>query len=234
MFKICMERRYTKMAKPKINVEKFGMPEPMEYSVYLNNEKDKVKYVKRIEQIIRSSNEYRDFIVYLKDYVDMNHCAFFNAMSNEPGTKVRIEIHHDPLTLFDIVAIVVAKYEKEGIPLNDLYIAEEVLDLHYRNMVGLIPVSKSIHQAVHYGDDIVIPLQLIYGDWTKFLDEYSDYMDEDDPICESIISKLERRKNETRDIVNDIKNALEPKYTYIEVDGFELPKKVFVEGHEVA
>ena len=222
------------MAKPIIKEEKFGRPDPMEYAVYLSSDKDRVKYAKRIERMIRSSNEYRDYIVYLKDYVNMNHCAFFDSMENEAGQKFRIEVHHDPLTLFDIVAIVIMKYEKEGIPMNDLYIAEEVMDLHYRNMVGLIPLSKSIHQAVHYGDDIVIPLQLIYGDWSKFLSDYQEYIDEDSPICEAIVSKLERRKDESMEIIKNIEDALTPKYTYIKVDGFELPKKVHVEGHEVA
>ena len=90
--------------------QKYSMPENMEYTVVLNTDKDHVKYSNRMEQIIRSSMEYRDYIAYLKEYVNMNHCAFFNNVENAQGSRVRIEIHHEPLTLFDIVKTVLNKH----------------------------------------------------------------------------------------------------------------------------
>lgn len=204
----------------------YETPEDMEYTTELNTEREKEKYIKRIEKEIRSSLEYRDYISFLKEYVDMKHCAFFNNVENEQGSKVRIEIHHEPLTLFDIVETVVNKFIDEGIPLNDLYISDEVMELHYTNKVGLIPLSKSVHQIVHNSNQIVIPLHLIYGNYKEFLEEYSDYLDE------SILDKIEKKIFETKNIQKEMVNKLTPTYVYVEVDGYMLPQKVEIESKE--
>ena len=41
------------------------------------SEKDKVKTVKTCERMIRSSLEYKDYIKFLKDYIDMTKCSFY-------------------------------------------------------------------------------------------------------------------------------------------------------------
>lgn len=212
-----------------IKFEKYATPDDMEYTTMLNSDRDKVKYIKRIEQIIRTSMEYRDYVNFLKDYVNMKHCAFFTNIENDAGSRVRIEIHHEPLTLFDIVQTVLNKHLEEGIPLNDLFIADEVIALHYKNQVGLVPLSKSIHQIVHHGNDLVIPLNLVYGDYKDFIDEYNDY------LSEEVVAKLERKINETKTInAEKIQEKLNPTYTYVEVDGFTLPQKVEIESKELA
>ena len=45
---------------------KISNPEEMEYNVVLNTDKDRVKYIKRVETVIRSSLEYKEYIKYLK------------------------------------------------------------------------------------------------------------------------------------------------------------------------
>ena len=214
---------------PQIRTDSFGNPDDMEYSVYMETDKAKSKFIKRCENMIRSSLEYRDYIAYLKDYLDMSHCAFFENVENGNGSRVKIEIHHEPLTLYDIVQTVLNKHQEEGIPINDLFIADEVMDLHYQNMVGLIPLSKSIHQIVHHGTDIVIPLSLVYGNYKKFIEEYQDYLDD------YVLDKLERKVNETKTIkVEQMQNTLSPTYVYVNVDGFELPQKVAIEKESIA
>lgn len=210
-----------------IKIEKYATPEEMEYNVTLTTDRDQVKFIKRIETVVRTSMEYRDYINFLKDYVNMKHCAFFNNIENSQGSKVRIEIHHEPLTLFDIVQTVLNKHLDEGIPINDLFIADEVMELHYKNQVGLIPLSKSVHQIVHNGTDIIIPLNMVYGEYAKFIEEYNDYLDE------SVVSKLERKINETKTINTEkIAGKLTPQYVYVEVDGFTFPQKVEIERQE--
>ncbi len=210
-----------------IKIEKYATPEEMEYNVTLATDRDQAKFIKRVETLVRTSMEYRDYINFLKDYVNMKHCAFFNNIENSQGNKVRIEIHHEPLTLFDIVQTVLNKHLDEGIPINDLFIADEVMELHYKNQVGLIPLSKSVHQIVHNGTDIIIPLNMVYGEYTKFIEEYNDYLDE------SVVSKLERKINETKTINTEkIADKLTPQYVYVEVDGFTFPQKVEIERQE--
>lgn len=216
------------MAKQSIRREKYGCPDDMEYSVVLNTERDKEKFIKRIENVVRASMEYRDYIAYLKEYVNMNQCAFFNNIENAQGSRVRIEVHHEPFTLFDIVKVVVNKFIEEAIPLNDLYIADEVMELHYNNKVGLIPLSKSIHQIVHNSNELVIPLNLVYGDYKSFLEEYNDYLDEE------LLDKLERKINQTKTIKQEMLDKLSPSYVYVEVDGYLLPKKVEIPSKEIS
>lgn len=211
-----------------IREEAFQKPMDMEYEIRLDSDRDKEKFIKRVEQMIRSSLEYRDYIAYLKENVDMTKCAFFNSVENRSDSKVRIEIHHEPLTLFDIVSVVLTKHMEEGIPINDLYIADEVMNLHYQNMVGLVPLSKSLHQIIHNSDEIIIPLNLVFGDYTGFLREYSDYLDE------HILDKMERKINETKHFTQDMADKLSPKFVYVNVDGFELPKKMVIEKPESA
>ena len=52
---------------------KLGSPDFVDYTVQLRSDKDRVKFVKRIEKIVRSSQEYKDYIAYLKENVDMTN-----------------------------------------------------------------------------------------------------------------------------------------------------------------
>ena len=146
-------------------------PITVDKSWVLLSDKDKIKFIKMVETICRSSIEYKQYIQYLKDEVDMTQCSFFQNINKKNGAKVSIEIHHEPFTLFDIVQIVTEKHIKEDIQINPLNVAEEVMKLHYRNLVGLIPLSVTVHELVHDGK-IFIPLQYLYGDYTKFIHEY--------------------------------------------------------------
>lgn len=190
------------------------IPEEMEYSPIINNEKDRVKFIKRCEKIIRSSLEYRAYIDFLKEHVDMNRCAFFQNVSSEDTKRVKIEIHHEPFTLYDYVAVVVDKFQSEGLPLNDLSISDEVMELHYNNLVGLVPLSKTIHEIIHNSNKIVIPLNMVYGDYASFLAS-SEY----EPYVEELYDKLESKINATKNLTKESFDALSKQFTYIEMDG---------------
>lgn len=200
-------------------IDKF---QPMDYSLTIGNEREKTKIIKRIERHIRSSLEYRDYIAFLRENVGMDACAFFNNINKDTSRSLRIEIHHTPFTLYDYVKIVVQKYMAEGIPLNDLYIAEEVMNLHYKNQVGLIPLSKTLHLIVHgeNADKLIIPAYMIFGDYKQFIEEYQDYMDDYD------FTKVEEMIKKTKELKEDSYEILEKKYDYLKVDGFEIPQKI--------
>lgn len=197
-----------------INRIKTVIPEDMEYNPILNTAKDRDKFIKRCEKIIRSSMEYRDYINFLKENVDMNRCAFFQSVTSEDTRRVKIEIHHEPFTLYDYVAVVVDKFQAEGLPLNDLMIADEVMELHYNNQVGLIPLSKTIHEVIHNSNKLFIPLNMVYGDYAGFLSskEYESYV-------EDLYDKLEVKLNATKNLTEESFEALKKEFTYIEMEG---------------
>ena len=168
--------------------------------------------------------EYRDYIFFLKENLDFSKCAFFPNI-DQKISKTKIEIHHEPFTLFDIVDVVLQKYIDEGYPINELYIAEEVMELHYRNMVGLIPLSVTIHQMIHpkkidNEKKIFIPLHMVYGGFRDFISEYAEYMDD------GIYEKFKRKLEETKNLTEEAFNALIKEFEYIEVEGFETAEKL--------
>ena len=106
---------------------------------------------------------------------------------------------------------------EEGLPLNELLMAEEVMKVHYSNMVGLIPLSKTLHLMVHgeNAEKVVIPAYMIFGNYKKFIEEYGDYMNDED------FKKIERLIQRTKEIKESDYKFLEQHYDYIEVDGFK-------------
>ena len=197
---------------------KLSSPESMDYYVPLNNAKDRHKFISRVEKIIRSSKEYRDYIQFLKEHVGLDRCIFFQNITNggeNKRSRISIEIHHEPFTLYDIVNVVLTKYQDEGLPINDLLIADEVLELHYANQVGLVPLSKTMHQMVHNSTKLIVPLNMCYGSYSEFLEKYEPYIDEE------LYEKLERKMNETAALTPESFEAIKKQFTYLDVDGVD-------------
>ena len=204
-----------------------------EYRVHLDSFKKRDKYVKKIERLIRSSMEYRDLIFFLKENLDFNKCAFFTHIENANGIKSRIEIHHEPFTLYDIVDTVVTKFEEEGMPLNDMYIADEAMELHYRNMVGLIPLSKTIHEMIHSSlktgsEKIFIPMNLVYGNFREFIKEYGEYIDD------SVYERYKYKIDKTKELTPESFKAILTEFEYLDVAEQGKLERLEVEGEMIA
>lgn len=224
-----MERRYTIMRTAKLenyknnqSIEKKKINEVPEIKrhVIILTDKDKVRLIKNIERIVRGSQEYKQYIGFLKKEIDMTHCSFFtNVKKTETTKKLSIEIHHEPFTLFDIVQIVTEKWIAEDKDANPLMIADEVMKLHYQGRVGLIPLSLTVHELIHEGK-LFIPLQNVYGNYISFLEEYEPYIDND------IQNILEVKLQMSRDANSQDLSILEKKFVYLEVDGMSFPQPV--------
>lgn len=151
--------------------------QPPTYGVNVFTDKEKVKFVEEVERVVRRSLEYRSYISYLKETMEMRSCSFFQNISNR-NRKFSIHIHHEPFTLFDLSLTVYNRFVREDLPLNYFLIAEEVMKLHYQNKVGLIPLSQTAHEAYHDGQ-LFIPLQSVYGNYLNFFREYEPYIELD-------------------------------------------------------
>jgi len=188
-------------------------------NVILMNDKDKIKLIKTIEKIIRGSQEYKQYVQYLRDEIDMTLCSFFNKISNKESKRISIEIHHEPFTLFDLTQIVLEKWIANEEDVNPIMIAEEVMRIHYRGQVGLIPLSITVHELVHNGK-IFIPLQNVYGDFISFLEEYDPYIPND------LKDILEVKLKMSKEIQALDMTLLEKKFIYLEVDGMTFPQPI--------
>lgn len=142
-------------------------------------DKQRKSIIMEIEKIVRSTPEYRSYIRYLKQELNMNKCEILqNVDAND--LKVSLELHHYPFTLFDIVATILDKHlilNADG-RFNEYDIAEECLLLHHKNKIGLIPLAGLPHDLYHAGK-LYIPLSRVYMNYKEFFEEYKLYMDDD-------------------------------------------------------
>ena len=212
------------MAKTKsefIKNVKLTMPPSMEYYTNISTDRDRHKFVNRVERIVRSSLEYRDYIQFLKENVGLDSCVFFqNVTSGNKRGRISIEMHHEPFTLYDIVNTVITKYQDEGIPINDLNIADEVMMLHYENKVGLVPLSKTAHQIVHNSTKLMVPINMCYGNYSQFLEDYEPY------ISDEMYDKLERKMEMTSNLTPESFEAITKEFTYLDVNGVDDVEKM--------
>ena len=49
------------------------------------------------------------------------------------------------------------------------------MELHFSNMVGLVPVSLTPHQLVH-SENLFVPMSIVYGNYETFFDQYKEYI----------------------------------------------------------
>ena len=144
---------------------------------YFINDGNKVELIKYFETLIRGSFEYSWFIDMLKKTLDVKSCVFFKGFSVTNGMK--LQFHHHPFTLFDYTEAVVNKLKADTedgfVYEND--VAREVARLHYKFMVGLVPLDPTSHQQVHDGV-LEIPPELVIGNYEKFFEEYNQWIPE--------------------------------------------------------
>ena len=208
----------SKMKSRPVKSIDLEIEEKPERPVYVfKSVKDRIKFIKTCEAMIRKSLEYKEYIKFLKDNMDMSHCEVLKNISNENGRHYTIEIHHEPFYLFDIVDTVITKREACGESTNPFDIAEEVMALHYDEKIGLIPLSKTAHELVH-SDRIFIPLQLIYQNYNKFYDEYEQYM------SQNLKEQIEMKVNISLKTSNILSDVMDPEFVYVNIDGFDFPE----------
>lgn len=158
----------------KINL--INIPE-FEFIVYdVNDEKEYEKYIKDVESQVRRSFEYRQFIRYLRETVGMNKCAFLQNVSNEETFDIKIELHHYPFSLRDIADIVFRKrsYYKESLEIQ--MVAKEVMECHYKLIVGLISLSETVHELAH-SHRLFIPVDHVIGRYKMFVELYKPFIE---------------------------------------------------------
>lgn len=195
---------------------------PFETELYdLDDDKDINHYFKDVEKDVRQSFEYRAFIKYIRENMNMDRCAFINGVSNEESFDIKIEIHHYPFSLRDIVEIVYKKraYYHESIDIS--MVAKEVMELHYKLIIGLIPLSETVHELAHNGR-LFIPADVVMGRYNVFVDYYK-------PFCApeqlEVLERIEKYTEEKTSYLYDTTVLEENRVQYnIEDNKYKLPE----------
>lgn len=205
--------------KPELNIVIDYLPEYDIEDYDLTNPKILQKFLMQIENICRKSRCYKKLIMFLKDQADMNKCSFYKNLNGISTSEIKIHIHHDPLTLYDIVNVIYNKRVQNHESLSEFQIAKEVMYNHYKMMVGLIPLSETVHELVHSGF-LFIPTNVIFGYYKNFIQEYEQYID---PGILQIL-KYNEKVTETYNFEKETK-VLTMNTVYIDTSGaYELPK----------
>ena len=198
-----------------------------QYDIY--DQKDYAKFIKDTETVCRTSFEYRQLIYYLRNTEGMNVCSILNNVTNVDSNKVKIEIHHGPLSLFDLCSAVIKKrlHKKESIDIFD--ISKEIMWLHYMGYVGLIPLSETIHELIHSGY-LFIPTNLYRGNWRKFVEVYYDYIAPDVldaiDVADEMTKEWLEDQSHQNNIVDNQLQILNLHNTYIKYNNIDRTKQI--------
>jgi hypothetical protein len=180
------------------NIEINDVPE-FECEIYnMEDEKDYEKFISDCERLVRRSFEYKALLKYLRDNCGMNKCAYYKDITNAEDFSIKIEIHHYPFSLYDIVDAVTKKRKYYGEYISLEAVSKEVMLLHYRTMVGLIPLSETVHELFH-NNKLFIPVDRVFGRYKLFVDYYSPFIDEKKLDA---LNRIEKYTAENSDILN--------------------------------
>jgi hypothetical protein len=139
------------------------------------NQKDFEKFSKKCERLIRVSPEYSEWTQYLREVLGFYSCN----ITGESNFQTTVEIHHHPFTLYDVVKCVIKEYLNGHKSFCSFDICRDVIELHYENIIGYIPLISSLHEKYHNGF-LLIPMELVHGDYKIFYERYHSYFDDDD------------------------------------------------------
>ena len=142
---------------------------------YFQDDANYTKFVKKCEQNVRSSKEYRIFISYIKNILGINFCMVSSSIYDTDAT---IEMHHGPIfTLYDITSVILNYFLKTGKKINTLRITDAILQEHFELRVQVVMLATTNHEAAH-NRDLFLNVKQGIGNLTEFLNLYKDYLDD--------------------------------------------------------
>ena len=109
--------------------------------------------------------------------------------------------------------------------INDLYITDEVMELHYNNKVGLIPLSATVHDMVH-NSYMFIPINKVRGFYRPFIESYYNHINPD------LLDAIDAAEQATKEELDKKRMELFNNHRiYVNVDGsYALPEKDRIKG----
>lgn len=160
------------------NLELFSDSYPFRLALRVRNfenETEYKKFVRNCEALIRRCGEYKLWRNYIVDVLQINKCM----ITQESIEQVSIDVHHHVPSLFTLVSALVNRNIENNVDFCSFDIAQEAIELHFKNKIGYVTLIKSIHEKFHNGY-LTIPISFVKGDYQYFIDEFSKYLDEGD------------------------------------------------------
>ena len=164
----------------------------------IEDEREQHRLVQTIERIVRGSLEGKSYREYLKENMRFDHCSILSGIP--PDKLKKIEIHHHPFCLYDLCKITLMSAGKWNHRVSTLLIAERVIEDHFRNEVGLVPLAETVHEMVHAGQVFIDP-RCIFGNWTAWVERHADCLVKDIEMVARVRARLNwSNENEAENI----------------------------------
>lgn len=132
-----------------------------------------IKFIKNVEMQIRTSIEYKSYIKYLKEELNLNHCMVY---SNITDSVAPIEMHHFLLTLYDYVEIIIGWCFKSKIEFSSSKIFGILMEEHRLNNILVMMLSRAVHIAIHNknknDEKRFLDYRMAHGNISEFLQKY--------------------------------------------------------------
>lgn len=133
-------------------------------------------YVKKCEKVVRTSQDYSNFIKYIKEILGINFCQVSSQIVSGDAT---IEMHHGPIfTLFDYCSIILNDYLQKGKKISTFRIANSVIQEHYDMRVQVVMLAVTNHEAVT-NRDIFLNIRQGIGNVNEFIEKYACAFDDE-------------------------------------------------------
>lgn len=202
------------MARETVTIDEIPSPDlDMQFRVLTT------PILKYFTNLVRSSYEYKLYIQFLKNVLDVNKCSYYEGYSMENG--LTIEAHHSPFTLYDICeAVAKRQFEENDGYVEAFSVGEEVTRLHFEFKVGLVPLNPTAHELVHSGELFIHP-DIVLGDWKRFEAEYRTWFSEEAKV--KYLDLIEFTKDPT---VKAYPKILEKNEIILSVKGLESLKSI--------
>jgi hypothetical protein len=172
------------------NIEIIGKNQEYSLTMYLDQDVDERtygKFIRAVEKAVRSNDDYKLWLEDLRDVDQLSGDAFFQNISS---SDAEIQLHHFPFNLYTVCSVITQKYMEENKKVSTFIIADKVLQEHFSNKIGLVPLTVTMHQLAHL-NRLNITRKQIFGNWEQFYKEYTEYFSDFDI---EIVRQLIERK----------------------------------------
>ena len=139
------------------------------YGDRLYDDRGRVSFIKTVTAMVRKCPEYARYRTFLLENLDMNRCSILSDLTPEEVSAAGLEVHHAPLALYDIAELVLGQMQVDGMRITTFSVANRIMAYHWKGWVGLVPLTQTIHEAVHAGQVHIDP-RTIFGNWGALLD----------------------------------------------------------------
>lgn len=146
----------------------------------------------------RHTRFYKSYKAYLMS-LGLDHCAYLHNINSE---MAELEMNHVILTIFDIALMISEHYLNTYGYISTYHLVGCLRDVHKRNLVPIIMMSKTVHQLYHNDEMFFVHPNQIFGKWSELIKTYCNGITPE--ICTKLLYYIRISKNAEQSDDNDL------------------------------